>query len=254
MTVGLATPVHWVTQAIHVELVGCGGTGSAMLDELFRMHSLLVRLNHPGLRVRAWDGDRVSEANIGRQRFWPADVGWNKAEVLISRYNNFGDVNWAYESALTKADMKEWRRQDLIISCVDDPKVRVMIASAGRKSGNGECIWIDTGNDADSGQVVLGHWKGRSDKAGRLPHVVDLYPTLRKQKKVDADSCSTEEALLKQDFGINQRVAAEASGLLWRLLRHGGLNRHGSFVYQEHGEVIPLPICRDTWASFRTMG
>ncbi len=222
-----------------------------MIDELYRMHALLVRLDHPGLSVRAWDGDEVSEANIGRQRFWPADVGWNKAEILISRYNNFGDVNWRFENRNISANDLRDMNPDLIVSCVDDPKARAVIAKSGRKKSD-QSIWVDTGNDSDSGQVILGHWRGRDDDQGLLPHVVDLYPSLKKQNKKDGDSCSTEEALVKQDFGINQRVAAEASGLLWRLFRHGGLERHGSFVYQTHGEVVPLMICRDSWESFST--
>ncbi|HRQ66653.1 MAG TPA: PRTRC system ThiF family protein [Xanthomonadaceae bacterium] len=247
----LNVPSGWLTRPVEVELIGCGGTGSAMLDELFRMHSLLTRLDHPGLIVRAWDGDTVQPANVGRQRFWPADVGWNKAELLVSRFNSFGGTAWTSEARALDADACARLRPDILISCVDDPAVRVMIGRTGRKEcRDPDCLWLDTGNDHDSGQVILGHWAGPEYVRDRLPNVLDLYPGLVKQRADQRASCSTEEAIGRQDFGINQRVAAEASGLLWRLMRHGSLERHGAFIYQAKGEVLPLLIGEQYWQSF----
>lgn len=240
---------QWMERAIGIELIGCGGTGSSMLDELFRMHSLLIRLDHPGLSVRAWDGDEVTEANIGRQRFWPSDVGFNKAELLISRYSSFGGVDWRYQGRdVEQLDLVSMRT-DVVITCVDRPEVRVMVGDVGCAHGKSG-LWIDTGNDDQSGQVVMGDWMGRSAKKANLANVLDLYPSLRTQKTDERASCSVEESISRQDFGINQRVAAEASALLWRLVRYGQINRHGSFVYQEQGEVIPLEIDEDIWRSF----
>ncbi len=221
-----------------------------MLDELFRMHYLLTRLGHPGLMVRAWDADQVQSANVGRQRFWPADVGWNKAELLIARYNGFGGTPWRAVPEHLGAEVCAGLRCHLIISCVDDPQVRVMIGEQGAVANRGETLWLDTGNDHDSGQVILGHWQGREAVEGGLPNVLDLYPGLRAQHREERQSCSTEEAISRQDFGINQRVAAEASGLLWRMLRHGGIERNGAFIYQSEGEVLPLRIGEQYWSSF----
>ena len=251
MTTVFEAPPHWATEAIVIELVGCGGTGSAMLDELYRMHSLLTELNHPGLRIRAWDGDSVAKANVGRQRFWPADVGWNKAELLIARYNNFGDTDWLAEPVMLNAKSCKHTNADVIISCVDSPEVRVMIGETGKACGaNPTRLWLDTGNDANSGQVILGHWCGREHLSNGLPNVLDLYPSLRVQRSDGRPSCSTEEALQRQDFGINQRVAGEASGLMWQLVRYGKLDRHGSFIYQQTGEVWPLAISEELWRTF----
>lgn len=247
----LVTPSGWLDRVVEVELIGCGGTGSAMLDELFRMHSLLTRLDHPGLMVRAWDGDTVQPANVGRQRFWPADVGWNKAELLIARYNSFGGTAWASEARALDVEACQRLQPDLLVSCVDDPAVRVMIGETGRQvCHDPDCLWLDTGNDQDSGQVILGHWGGVKNVQERLPNVLDLYPGLVDQRADRRASCSAEDAIGRQDFGINQRVAAEASGLLWRLMRHGSLDRHGAFIYQAQGEVLPLPIGERYWQSF----
>jgi len=250
----LKAPSDWIDSEIRVEVIGCGGTGSSMLDELFRMHSLLVRLDHPGLSVRAWDGDTVSEANVGRQRFWPCDVGWNKAQLLINRYNGFGETDWRYEDRMLDTTSAARLRPDVLITCVDSPAVRVMVGEIGREKGPSGALWIDTGNDANSGQVIMGHWGG-SDASKRrvdlrLPNVLDLYPNLTGQEGNDQPSCSVAAAIERQDFGINQRVAAEASGLLWRLIRYGETDRHGSFIYQESGEVLPLYIDDDQWRSF----
>jgi PRTRC genetic system ThiF family protein len=247
----LNVPASWLTSAVEIELIGCGGTGSAMLDELFRMHSLLTRLDHPGVKVRAWDGETVQPANVGRQRFWPADVGWNKAALLVSRYNSFGGVEWVAKDRALDEESCERLSPDVLISCVDDPAVRVMIGRTGRKAcRNRESLWLDSGNDHDSGQVILGHWAGRKIVEDRLPNVLDLYPSLVNQRADRRASCSTEEAIGRQDFGINQRVAGEASGLLWRLLRYGSLDRHGAFIYQARGEVLPLMIGERYWQSF----
>lgn len=244
-------PTEWATDVVKITLVGCGGTGSSMLDELFRMHMLLLRLDHPGLFVEAWDPDEVSEANIGRQRFWPADVGYNKAELLVNRYNSFGGTNWKAKGEMFSHQMCGALTSDVLLTCVDRPEVRAAIGKAGAKFGKrSSCLWLDTGNDDSSGQVILGHLAGRKSRKDALPNVFDLYPSLANQKSSARPSCSTEEALRRQDFGINQRVAGEASGLLWQLLRHGKLNRHGSYVYQEHGEVLPLPIGEEAWQAF----
>ena len=64
---------------VSVALVGCGGVGSQVLTGLARLHKALVSLGHPGgLHVTAFDPDTVSESNVGRQLFSPADVGINK--------------------------------------------------------------------------------------------------------------------------------------------------------------------------------
>lgn len=66
----LLDPNHPVT----VLLVGTGGTGSQVLNNLGKMSHALRQLGHPGLYVVAVDDDIVSEANLGRQSFSQSDV------------------------------------------------------------------------------------------------------------------------------------------------------------------------------------
>ena len=92
----IINPRHPIT----VNLIGAGGTGSQMLQSLARIDYALYKLGHPGLNVRVFDNDIVTEANIGRQLFSPNDVGLNKADVLVTRINTFFGVNWESVSEL----------------------------------------------------------------------------------------------------------------------------------------------------------
>ena len=75
----LLSPQH----RISVNLIGAGGTGSQVLETLARIDSALFKLGHPGLFVTTFDADEVSESNIGRQLFSPADIGLNKSVFSV---------------------------------------------------------------------------------------------------------------------------------------------------------------------------
>ena len=73
---------------VYKRQVGAGGTGSQMMVKLVNLHKAMIALGHPhGLRVKVVDPDVVSHANIGRQNFYPGDVGSFKADVLVTRAN-----------------------------------------------------------------------------------------------------------------------------------------------------------------------
>ena len=135
-------PNEWVGKKINVALVGCGGTGSEMLDELYRIHYLLTAIGGSGIHLAAYDPSNVSLANIGRQRFWPCDIGLNKAEVLINRINSFAGIDWLYsDHAFTKDEIDSY---DIIITCVDIPSIRVEIGQWKNRSNStlysGSCM------------------------------------------------------------------------------------------------------------------
>lgn len=247
------TPIELIENTVTIHLIGAGGSGSEMLDGLARMHLALTAIGHPGFHVTLWDDDTVSQTNVLRQRFLPGEVGLNKAEVLIHKYNLFFGLNWeAMPLRFTPSSKTLSSSDDLIITCVDKAQVRVDIYKELHGLWSGPRFWLDMGNDANSGQVVLGHLRG-SKGAMMLPTVLDLYPEMADQaSEMDKDgpSCSAEEALTKQEFPINRQVATVAYTLLWNMIRHGKLEYHGAFVNTLTGSVMPLNIDAAVWAGF----
>lgn len=252
MSNALTIPASWLDDAVEVLLVGCGGTGSEMLDELFRIHTLLVKLGGKGLSLTAVDPDKVSEANIGRQRFWPCDLGFDKAEVLISRVNSYGGADWNFAAEKYAPDDHCDHYFDILITCVDTPKVRAEIGEyySGVETYQPR-FWLDCGNDNHSGNVILGGL-GWFEGEQLLPNVYDLYPVLADMDNGDSPSCSTVEALEKQDYGVNRAVAREGANLIWQLLRHGKIEHHGSYIDIKAGTVQPLAIDPAIWETFKT--
>lgn len=222
---------------IHVALIGCGGSGSEVFDGLIKIHNGLVALGRErGLQVTAYDPDSVSESNIVRQRFWPSDVGQNKATILIHRANMLFGTDWeAYEEAFDgkRSDF------DIIISCVDSLSSRKNIYLANKDKPS-ECLWMDLGNDDSSGQVVIGHL-GTPNEAARIENVVDRYPEILTGKEPpDRDSCSAAESLLKQDLFVNECLASYAMNMFWKLLRTAELNVNGGMIDLFYFDSKPL--------------
>ncbi|GAA5138609.1 PRTRC system ThiF family protein [Thalassotalea piscium] len=239
-------PNDWVNRPINISLVGAGGTGSALLTDLFQMSFLLNELSQQQVyfNVTVYDDDDVSFTNVGKQSFWNNDVGLNKAETLIDRFNSYGGLNW--KAINKKFDPKKFdpNKIDLLITCTDSAQFRACLGKTNQ-CDNHPLLWLDTGNCNHSGQVVLGYL-GQS--IFTLPNVYQLYPELSKIRDKPSDSCSHHEALSKQDWGINKKVALEASGLIWQLIRHGALERHGSFINLKDGYTTPLPIDPIHWS------
>lgn len=238
-------PSSWINRPINICLVGVGGTGSALLTELFQMSFMLHQISEGKVyfNVVVYDDDEVSFANVGRQSFWGHDVGVNKATALVDRFNTFGGINWVAKPCKfsPSADMLKY---DLLITCTDSAQTRADIGEYAKKL-HSSMLWLDTGNDAYTGQVILG-FLGKN--IIMLPNVYDLYPSLRTIEDIATDSCSHIEALAKQSYGINKKVALEATCLLWELLRHSKINRHGAFVDVKEGITTPLPIDPVHWA------
>jgi PRTRC genetic system ThiF family protein len=80
---------------VRVLVVGCGGTGSSIIGGLPYLHQAMLAQGHPyGLRVTVMDGDTISPFNCVRQPFSRAEVGLNKAIVLVNRLNIFWGFDW----------------------------------------------------------------------------------------------------------------------------------------------------------------
>ena len=244
---------------VRVLVVGAGGTGSAILVGLPYLHQAMKAWGHPyGLDVTLMDGDTVSETNCVRQPFSWSDVGQNKATILINRINLFWGTRWrAQPASFDEATLRSNhdRNPDLIIGCVDTRAARGVIErSVTRKSS---CItyWLDLGNNASSGQFVLGQpLNGRNRrKAERLRTVTELYPEIADATAGEDSlpSCSAVEALERQEPFINQMLAASALAMLARLFRYGKLCHHGGFFNASTGQTTALPVDPDLWTRTR---
>jgi PRTRC genetic system ThiF family protein len=241
---------------VRVLVVGAGGTGSAIVMGLpYLDQAMRVWGRSSGLEVVMMDADTVSETNCVRQPFSVSDIGQNKATVLINRINLFWGTRWRADPTYFDEqtfDRINDRSIDLLIGCVDTRAARSVIARALTKARNRTAYWLDLGNNAASGQFVLGQPLNAHNrrKAARLRTVSELYPEI-----IDAEvgedplpSCSAVEALDRQEPYINQTLASAALAMLARLFRYGKLTHHGGFFNALSGLMSPLPVDPKLWS------
>jgi PRTRC genetic system ThiF family protein len=237
-------PEALLEKRVHITVVGCGGTGSAVAAGLPCLHQAMLAWGHPyGLQVTLVDGDRISRTNCVRQPFSESEIGLYKATVLATRINLFWGLGWR---GVPEFVDEGWRDEtDILIGCVDSRKARRTITSTS--SFHNCYYWLDLGNNADSGQFVLGQPdNARNRKCDlRLPTVAELFPEIVNAKLDKADklpSCSAVEALDRQEPFVNQTLAYQALAMLARLFRYGQLSHHGGFINLMTGRMAPLRI------------
>ena len=230
-------PANLLTKRVSVHLIGCGGTGSMILQGLGRLHLSLLAYHHPGLHITAYDPDTVSPSNIGRQLFSRAETSQHKAITLIQKINLFYETDWTAQPTLYPLSFQDFKTPDIIISCADNVRTRKQIHKMFSKSQSPP-YWLDCGNRLEDGQVILGNFRD-------LPNVVQLYP-LMDDTDENIPSCSLAEALTKQSLMINPIVANYAIHLLSTLFK-GTITTHGTFINLTSGRTSPLPIDPKIW-------
>ncbi|MCB1713696.1 MAG: PRTRC system ThiF family protein [Candidatus Competibacteraceae bacterium] len=248
-------PEPWLGCPVRTLLIGAGGTGSHLFGALMALDHALRSLNHPGgLHVTVFDPDKVSSHNIGRQAFWPADVGQNKALTLVQRANLAMGLDWVAEPARFRMDRRLLAEFDLIISAVDRARLRAEIGQGSDRysyTHSQPILWLDTGNAESQAQLILGHWR-----AGRavewIPNVYQLFPELAamEDRANRAPPCSAVESLSRQWLPINRIVADTAQSLLWMLFRQGKVDIHGAIIDLQSLSIQPLRCDPLVWASF----
>ena len=247
-------PASLLQKKVRVTVVGCGGTGTAIGAGLPHVHQAMRALGHPyGLHVTFVDGDRISEVNCVRQPFSVSEVGLYKATVLATRINLFWGLGW---KGVPEFLDETWNDQtDILIGCVDSRKARSAIV---RSAAHWNCrYWLDLGNNADSGQFILGEPNNHrsNNYPMRLPTVADLFPEIvnpRLDKEDKLPSCSAIESLQRQEPFINQTLASHALAMLTRLFRYGRLSYHGGFVNIASGRTSALPVDPAVWQRIMT--
>lgn len=232
-----------LNRAPRIALIGCGGNGSQMLTGLARLNHAITALGHPGLQVRAYDPDTVSEANMGRQLFGSFDVGTSKAHVLVNRINAFFGLNWG---AVYGRFDNDGHRYDIAIACVDSARARHEVARILKRQG--VHYLMDLGNRAADGQVLFGELTDQPRLAApghvRLPSPYTVLPELvdLSAPEDDTPSCGLAEALERQELFVNQAIVTPALSILWEFFRHGRLTWHGAFVNLRTGSMRPMNV------------
>lgn len=246
---------------VEVYLIGVGGNGAQMAGCLARLDIAMKALGHPyGLRVTAFDGERVSEANVGRQLYSPADVGRFKSVVTIHRLNQFYGLDWIahphrYEDCLRNNQSSGGA--DLIVSCVDTRTARRAIHARLFEGGGQCCYWLDLGNTEATAQVVLGEaprcWRGRqTTQFPCLPCVTELFPELLEATVADDNtpSCSVRVSLASQGLFINDVAVRFAAQLLYELFSNGRIRHHGVLINLDSKRCGPIEVDPLAWSRF----
>jgi PRTRC genetic system ThiF family protein len=261
------------THRIHLELlerqvrvlvVGCGGTGCSVVAGLPYLHQSLVARGHPGgLHVTVMDGDIVSPTNCVRQPFSRSEVGLNKAVVLLNRLNLFWGLKWEAVPAHLKSGSHISRsysgddlRAHIVIGCVDTRAARAAIRDAVSKWST-VSYWLDLGNNADSGQFILGEPLNERNRRAklRLRSAAEIFPEIA-DPNLDNDgepSCSSAEALERQEPFVNSTLAQHALAPLARLFRYGEISYHGGFTNLASGVTSVLRIDPKCWKRTRRL-
>jgi PRTRC genetic system ThiF family protein len=243
-------------RGFRVLLIGCGGNGSAVLFGLPYLHHALIAWGFTdGLQVTVMDADTVSPTNCVRQPFGAADIGQNKATILINRINLFHQLAWHSDEiffsqgAQNNTGSSYDNTVDFVISCVDTRAARrAMHEAFNNVMGPWRSVryWLDIGNNASNGQFVLGqplNCVNRRSKT-RLRTVTELFPSIMDTSLGEGPlpSCSAAEALERQEPFVNNVLATSALSMMTRLVRYGELSHQGAFYNAESGRSQPISI------------
>lgn len=256
----LAHELRNLPHPVTVNVIGAGGTGSHVVTLLADTSYVLNELGHPGFYVTLYDDDKITQPNIGKQRFSPVEVGMYKAEAIIGRINRYYGYDWTacvgrYCAALVKAKKEEAMAQ-ITISCVDEvaPRFEINkilrgITSSFVHAPRKPLYWIDCGNANYTGQVILST-VGRVKQPDRMKgcQTVSYIPSVTEQyghllvELPDTPSCSTWEALQKQDLFINRSVATTAVRMLRELLIKMQIVSRGCVINHRTGQEMPIQL------------
>jgi PRTRC genetic system ThiF family protein len=217
---------------VEVSLIGCGGTGTQVLQGLARMNLALESLGHPGLFVTTYDPDKVEEPNIGRQLFNSFDLGMNKAACMVTKVNRFYGYAWHHKVE----KYSKYNNESIVITCTDNVKSRKDLAKVLKGPGiYNHVYWLDFGNGKKDGQVVLGEVKYTDGI--RLAHIGDVG--IPKKDDKETPSCSLAQALDKQDLMINPMIANTGLSMLWNMFTTLKIEYNIAFLNLQKLKLLP---------------
>ncbi|MBR2955717.1 MAG: HesA/MoeB/ThiF family protein [Clostridia bacterium] len=128
-----------------VLIVGCGGLGGYVIEELSRIgvgKLILV------------DGDVFSRSNMNRQLMAKEEtLGKSKVETYAKRLGEISNCQVEVHSEfLTEDNTHLIDQADIVIDCVDNVEARFLIAKACKEKGK---MFVHGAIDGEEGQVML---------------------------------------------------------------------------------------------------
>jgi PRTRC genetic system ThiF family protein len=232
---------------INIVVIGAGGTGGYVIPAVARMLSEYKRLYKHEFSFTIVDGDVVEEKNLVRQNFIPADIGYNKAQILAMRYTNgFGIPIKAVMNYLGQNDLINHFKTDaynIVVACVDNHTTRASIVkqleSRIDKYIYSYGAYIDIGNEQYAGHAVCGTFsrtlpdfinKKLVRKKGNfyLPWVNHIFTEVMKpeDKHPDEMSCAERAVSNPQTMMANMTAATLANNFIYSLIFQEPLRSH----------------------------
>lgn len=215
---------------VKIVIIGAGGTGGYIIPHLYRIAYASGRR----CRVIIADGDIVEKKNLIRQNFAEIDIGENKAAVMAERYSDVFGIETEYVPDFIESEeqlMKllhvptsyyssEPKAIPILIGAVDNNRSRVMCNNVFNKLD--EIIYIDSGNEEFSGQVVCG-----VKMSGRVisKPVARVYPDILvdTEKFPSELSCAERSVSAPQSIAANVFASTAVVSMLYYLLIEGEL-------------------------------
>lgn len=242
-------PVQRMIGMLRIGVVGCGGTGSAVAEQLVRLgarHLLLA------------DADTLSASNVTRvYGSTPADVGRPKTEVLADHLRRIApDLDCETTAGrCTSLRVAEWLAgADMLFGCTDD--------NAGRLVLSRLCYWFLT-PVIDMGVLLTSDPGGTLDGIhGRVTTLTPGSACLLCRGRVDLARAAAETRMSEEHRrlqaegyaptlgGVEPAVVAfttmtaaiAVSELLERLVGHGGLPRPSEVLLRGHDREISTNV------------
>ena len=203
-----------------ITIVGLGGTGSRLAEKIAELNYMLLNSNKPGIQLNLIDFDIVEEKNIGRQKFFPHQIGDFKTKALAQTLSR----NYLMKGIVTheeKVQKCKLNFGSIAICCVDNFKARKYVLNSF-KTG----YVIDIGNEKDFGQIFLSKYK-------ELQNPIDFFglKNFQKQSEESNFSCENyEDQFEQQSHFINEAMALYGIELLKDFLLNDTINYNCIFV------------------------
>ena len=229
----------------NIIIVGCGGIGSALFQDLVRTR--IVKTGN--VYITLIDGDRVERKNIGRQHFSLSQVGMFKAEALAVTATKVLNLKNLYFINRYVLDVKDIETplvkcsNTILVGCVDNHSARLIMENYIKRNNYKKTYYLDCSNGVDTGEVVAVYKESRSDDIiGSFRSEYDPNVLIDKtdEKKVDQENevnCSNEvDEGNEQTIIANRKAAIIALELLQDYINSGNKATTG-IVYFKGCEI-----------------